>query len=469
MGNDKRKKGARTRQRRREQRRAVFFLVLIIIVAVYIIGAVFYSKHFYGKDMVFGIKVSNQTVESLKEKIKEKVGEYQLTVTSRTGDEVITAADIDLAFDDKGIVDDLKAEQSALLWFTGLFSKGEDIDVDVTLDETLLQSKTDSFSFMQDDNMQEPVDAHLEYSDGKFQIIKEDLGTQLDTERVHTKVSEAVMEGESSLDLDAAGCYTEPDIYEDSEELAAEQTQVNDMLDVEIIYDFSDRQEVVNSDLISQWITFGEDFTFELDQEKVEEYMHELGLKYDTFGLSREFTTSLGETITLKGGDYGWLIGKTKSAEVLIEKIKAGESGTIEPEYRYTGKCRDTNDIGDTYIEVSIANQRMWCYVDGECIVDTPVVTGNINIEGRATPSGGVWAIDAKMTDYNLVGEGYNSHVNYWMPFNGNVGVHDATWRDSFGGSIYKTNGSHGCVNTPLSNAKKIYENVSIGTPVVVY
>lgn len=419
--------------------------------------------------MVFGIKVSNQTVESLKEKIKENVGQYQLTVSSRTGEETLTADDIDLAFDDQGIVDDLKADQSALLWFTGFFSGGEDIDVDVVWDEALLESKTDSFSFMQEENMQAPVDAHLEYSDGQFQVVKEDPGTQLEKDSVHAKVSEAVREGHSELDLDEAGCYAKPQICEDSEELIKEQSQVNDMLDVEIIYDFSDRQEVVNSDLISQWITFGDDFTFELDQEKVEEYMHELGLKYDTFGLSREFTTSTGQTIKLKGGDYGWLIGKTASAEALIEKIKAGESGTIEPEYRYTGKCRDTNDIGNTYIEVSIANQRMWCYVDGECIVDTPVVTGNINIEGRATPSGGVWAIDAKMTDYNLVGEGYNSHVNYWMPFNGNVGIHDATWRDSFGGSIYKTNGSHGCVNTPINNAKKIYENVSIGTPVVVY
>ena len=110
----------------------------------------------------------------------------------------------------------------------------------------------------------------------------------------------------------------------------------------------------------------------------------------------------------------------------------------------------------------------MWCYKDGVCIVYTPVVTGNPN-KGNATPSNGVWSIDAKMQNYTLVGEGYRLPVDFWMPFNGNVGIHDMQTRAYFGGTIYLTNGSHGCINTPYANAKTIYENVSIGTPVIVY
>ena len=112
--------------------------------------------------------------------------------------------------------------------------------------------------------------------------------------------------------------------------------------------------------------------------------------------------------------------------------------------------------------------QEMWCYKDGELIVDTPVVTGNPN-KGNETPAGGVWAIDAKMQDYVLRGEGYASPVDYWMPFNGDVGIHDMQNRAYFGGSIYLTNGSHGCVNTPYDAAQTIYNTVSIGTPVIVY
>ena len=68
-----------------------------------------------------------------------------------------------------------------------------------------------------------------------------------------------------------------------------------------------------------------------------------------------------------------------------------------------------------------------------------------------------------------LRGEDYATPVSYWMAVYGNIGIHDATWRRKFGGSIYKTGGSHGCINTPYANAKMIYENVSIGTPVIVY
>ena len=101
-----------------------------------------------------------------------------------------------------------------------------------------------------------------------------------------------------------------------------------------------------------------------------------------------------------------------------------GAKETVEPVYLYSGVCRDTNDLGSTYIEVSIAAQTMWLYKDGECIVSTPVVTGNVSA-GHSTPSGGVWAIDARMTNYTLKGQDYNSEVSFWLPFNGDVGIHD--------------------------------------------
>lgn len=39
----------------------------------------------------------------------------------------------------------------------------------------------------------------------------------------------------------------------------------------------------------------------------------------------------------------------------------------------------------------------------------------------------------------------------------------------AFGGDEYLYNGSHGCVGVTLGNAKTIYNNVSVGTHVVVY
>ena len=68
-----------------------------------------------------------------------------------------------------------------------------------------------------------------------------------------------------------------------------------------------------------------------------------------------------------------------------------------------------------------------------------------------------------------MTGETYATPVKYWMPFNGNIGMHDASWRKEFGGEIYRTNGSHGCINLPEEIAETIYGYVEQGFPVVCY
>ena len=138
-----------------------------------------------------------------------------------------------------------------------------------------------------------------------------------------------------------------------------------------------------------------------------------------------------------------------------------------QPAYAYSGLCRDTNDIGNTYVEIDLTNQRMVFYKDGQLLVDTPVVTGCVR-KGHSTPTG-CFALDAMRSPAFLKGPGYASPVTYWMPFSGGVGIHDASWRSQYGGQIYITNGSHGCVNTPKDKAAIIYNNISVGVPIVVY
>lgn len=125
--------------------------------------------------------------------------------------------------------------------------------------------------------------------------------------------------------------------------------------------------------------------------------------------------------------------------------------------------------IGDTYIEISIKQQRMWYYIDGELYVETPVVTGNY--PGYSTPTG-AYTIFQRMSPATLVGPTWCVNVNYWLAFTqSGCGIHDSTWRPSsdYGGTTYIGNGSHGCVNTPYSKVKQIYSKAKIGTHVVVY
>jgi lipoprotein-anchoring transpeptidase ErfK/SrfK len=104
---------------------------------------------------------------------------------------------------------------------------------------------------------------------------------------------------------------------------------------------------------------------------------------------------------------------------------------------------------------------------DGEAVLSSDVVTGDPT-KNRSTPTG-AYAVMYKTRNATLSGQGYSSPVSYWMPFTTNVGFHDASWQPYFGGSRYKGNGSHGCVNMPTGSAAALYKILEKGTPVFVY
>ena len=124
---------------------------------------------------------------------------------------------------------------------------------------------------------------------------------------------------------------------------------------------------------------------------------------------------------------------------------------------------------GFNYVEVDIGNQHVTLYENCRKVMESSCVTGIPN-KARATHPG-VFKIDYKQRNRILRGSRneYASFVNYWMPFDGGIGLHDATWRGSFGGEIYKYSGSHGCVNLPLSFAKNHYAHVYPGETVYVH
>ena len=145
---------------------------------------------------------------------------------------------------------------------------------------------------------------------------------------------------------------------------------------------------------------------------------------------------------------------------------------TRKPEYSQEELYTDNHGLGDTYIEVNLTEQHLYYYQKGEVVLDTPFVSGRMT-KDRFTPPG-VYFLTYKQKDRILRGRpnasgqpSYQSHVNYWMPFNGGIGLHDASWRSSFGGTIYIYSGSHGCINLPGKKAAKIYEMIDKETPIV--
>lgn len=447
----------------------VLVAYVLILVLAYAGGVVYFSKHFFSGSKINGLDSAGKTVKEVERDMASQIASYELVIKEREDKtETISAAKIGMQYVDDGKIKELKKQQNPFTWFLSfIHAKDYTMSATTTYDEAAVKVAVDQLAVVQDENMVKPVNAHLEVTENGYEIIPETMGTEVDKEKVKSVVLDAIERGASEVNLEEAGCYTSPEILSTDEKLMKQQEEGNKFLNVTVTIDFADRQEVVNKDVMKDWLVVGEDGSLDLSHEKAKAYVQELKYEYDTFGSSRQFTTAYGETITVSGGDYGWVIAPNDTTTKILDAIKSGESQTITPEYTYSAYRREKDEIGNTYVEISLSRQHMWFFKDGQLLVSTDIVTGNHN-RGWDTHTG-VYAIMYKERDATLVGEGYNSSVTYWMPFYANTGIHDATWRSSFGGSIYMNNGSHGCINTPYDQAEKIFNNIEKGVPVVVY
>ncbi len=440
---------------------------------LYYIGVSNHTGRFPEHTTINGIQVGGMTADRAKTELRRQVENYTLTILERGGDTtVITAQDIGLTYVDGGEVDRLLEQFDPWHWLFDRFEEHTLIsDAAITPDEALAEQTVRGLELFTD---YIPVENARVVDDGvQFVVTEPVAGTQLDVHRSVKAILEAIHKGETELDLEGRCLYLAPELLADDPELNALADKLNGYLKACVTLDFGDDRIVaIDADVIRTWIVETPD-GMDIDRDLAYDFVkRNMAYKFDTFGLTHTVTTHSGVTIKLKGGDYGWCLARGDTTDLILEAVYAGQTCQVEPQWQYKGKNLGVNDIGGTYVEISISEQMMWCYEDGQLVVATPIVTGNIN-KGNGTPYGSVWAIDGMKRNAvlgTLDTMGYETPVKYWMPFNGNVGIHDADgWRSSYGGEIYRTNGSHGCINTPEEAAKTIYETVSIGTAVIVY
>lgn len=448
----------------------VLILFLLAVGVFYFYKVNYYTTHFRKGSMINGIKVSQMTVSEAESAINEQARTYCITLTGRENmEQVIRSEDIGYHYVPDGSVAGLLSEQNHFLWMFRLEGSDSSMDVPTAYDEALLADQVEASIFFDKTKVTPPADAFISYEEGEgYSITKEVLGNRVKKKKLVEAVREAVDHHEASLDLETAKVYAAPEITSDTKKLVKYCKKLNRYTGLTITYDFDDRTEVIGHDTLKDWlVTDDANYRVSIDAEKVRTYVNQLAYEYDTFGCTRDFTTHDGKEIKVSGGDYGWLINRTKETEELIKAIQKGKDVTREPAYTYTARSRKVNDIGDTYIEVDLTAQHLWVFNEGEMILETDFVSGDVSRK-RETPTGS-FNILYKERDAQLVGETYNTKVSYWMPFYDNCGIHDAGWRSSFGGDIYLKDGSHGCLNAPPAMAEAIYNAIEAHTPIIVY
>lgn len=440
-----------------------------VIVSMYVGASVFFMDSFYFGTTLSDLKIGGKTVEAVKVAIEEKGKNYELNLYGRDGEKQTLKGELfELVYEIKEDVEQLKKGQKAFGWPLALFSsKALNISETATYNEAKLEEVIKGLSYFEEESIIEPENATLSFNGTSYDIIPEKEGNKLNFERVKEVVKQAIEKSDRVVNLEESGCYETAKFTEESPEIIKAQEAFNEYLQADITYLFGMQEEKVDAELISSWLEFTSQGKALLNEDKVRGYIRELDKKYSTLGATRQFKTSDGTIATVSGGDYGWQISISKETEALLTAIKEGQTIYREPISTSVSQSYNSNDIGDTYVEISLTKQYLWFYKDGKLLTQGGIVTGDQR-RNYSTPQG-TYKLDYKQRNATLRGPGYVTPVNYWMPFNKNIGLHDATWRNSFGGNIYIANGSHGCVNAPYDMAQIIFNNIESGMPIVCY
>ncbi|NLC42870.1 MAG: L,D-transpeptidase family protein [Clostridiales bacterium] len=448
----------------------IFGLILLLLLS-YILISLYYNTHFYMKTTINGTDTSNMTVEQADEAIQAEFKSYSLKLEGKNNlSSVVHGEDFELHSNYDGKLEDLLDTQNSFLWPIALFNNSNlEITTQLEYDEDLLKDLILSLTFFRKEYVVEPVDAYIsDYKKGTgYEIIPEVSGTQLDFELLFVAIKDTIDNLEPSLSLEEADTYLKPKVTSKSPKLIQAVEELNKIAGAEIIYAFGKDTEVLDGNKISEWLSISENGNVVLDESGVKEYVDYIGKTYNSFGRTRSFKTSYGVEIKVKGGDYGWWLNRPLEVTELTELILAGEKRKKKPAYHQTAQQYGDDDIGNTYVEVNLTAQHLFFYRAGKLIMESDFVSGNLS-KGYGTPTG-TYPIKHKGRNATLNGEDYSTPVDYWLPFNLGIGFHDAPWRKEFGGDIYKTKGSHGCINMPPEQAKIMFENIDWGVAVVVY
>ncbi|MBD7911555.1 L,D-transpeptidase family protein [Clostridium cibarium] len=443
------------------------------LLVLYLGISIYFTSHFYFGTALNGINITGKTAEEADKLLASRIESYSLQLEER-GDtqEQINASDLGLKYTSDGKVQELKDNQNAFLWiFAPFINNNNEISGIISYDDAMLNKKIDQLDCVKGKNIVEPKNASLKYTESGYEIVDEVYGNKINKTALHDALVDAIQNNKTELNLDSSNVYENPKYTANSKEVLDAKDLADKYVSSKIDYTFGDNKSVeLNGSTIHNWLEVNGNFELIFNESKVKNYVYSLGDKYNTTGITRDFKNSSGATIKVSGGDYGWHIDGSAETQDLIETIKNGQTVTKEPKYSQKAASHSSNDIGNTYVEVDLAKQHLWFYKNGSLVVEGNVVTGNAASADTITPPG-VYLLKYKEKDTHLKGTDYNTPVSYWMPFNNNIGIHDAWWRPptDFVATTYLGNGSHGCVNAPVELAKTIFENIEAGTPVVCY
>lgn len=447
---------------------------LLAGAGIYVGGAVYFQDKFFPNTTVNGIRAGYCTAKEVENTIADKLKEYRIVLKERDGArESIRADQIGYHYVSTGEVEAFLEEQNAWTWPVRAWKEQrKSFSSSAVFDEKLLEETVGNLKCFSAEVEQAPRDAYMEFHKTTYRIVKESEGRKVKKKRLLKVLKKAVPEGRRELDLEEADCYEKPSVRKGNKSLNRLKENLNQYAKTKVTYSFGEARVTLDGSRIKDWLSYDEEGNVTLDESRIPAYVAELAGRYDTYNKPRNFKTHDGSYVEVEGGRYGWKIDQEAESQELLELVRAGAKTERQAVFAQTAVSWENSDLGHSYVEIDLTNQHLWMYIDGVEEVSSDFVSGDMSKGNRRTPPGTFtlyYKTSPAVLRSNTPGDSYESPVTYWMPFNGGIGLHDANWRGSFGGSIYKYNGSHGCINLPTTQAKEIYSRIEKGFPIICY
>ena len=451
-------------------------IVTVSLMATYLGLAVYYHNAFTYGTWINGIYCTGRSIQEVNDELVSDFTYEGVTVKDKDGNSyVISAEEISYQFDFKQALEIYQKQQNPWMWIDSLMG-GRRVELApvVSYSREAFESCFAALPISQDDRTDRERLVKIVRSPQGYGLVNERTDV-LSIEQARGAVLSAIEASKSEVSLVDEGCYHDLELTAQMRETMDIWEKLERFQDCGVVYRMGEEEIPVDASVVCNWIAvddngrflFDDSGDFQLKEHAIEEFVEKLAAKYDTVGASRQFMSTRGDVVTVEGGLYGNKLDQEAETAYLTEAFHAKKREVHEPVYTQEAWKKGSEDIGSTYIEVDMTEQKMYYYVDGVLTIDTPIVTGNTS-RRMGTPSG-VNFVYAKQKNRVLRGRDYASPVDFWMPVKGNIGIHDASWRGTFGGTIYQTNGSHGCINTPRAAMEQLFDMAEVGTPVVMF
>ncbi len=463
-----------------------------VLAVIYLVGFAAFSFVFMPNTTLNGADVSLKLAAEVSAAYGTKASTYQAQLSGDGIQMTIKGSEVGLTFNQDAYTKSIISQQHAYSWPIHIWQSHElQADSGATVDaskvKSLLQPTVDEINA----TATQPTNATIAFSDTtqQYEVVAEKLGTAIDFDATVEKVASELTGMPARIVLDDS-CLVQASVTSDEPSLATAAENANRYMKADIPLTLSGQAAgEVTREQISTWIVLDDSLNATLDETKLKEWVKsEVAQKYDTRGSERTYTRPDGKQITVAANSkhwdsqYGWTTDEDALYEALKAAIEAGSTDAIEiPTKNTASQVPDAGrkDWGNRYIDIDLTEQHVRMYDDsGSVIWESDCVTGD-HAKGYDTPTGVYYLNGGRASgDVELRGEtdpatgqpSYISHVAYWMPFIDNSwALHDATWRSSFGGTIYQYGGSHGCVNLPSDKAAELFKLCKIGDVVVVH